>query len=67
MDTTTQLALRNQFQDCRFESLGSGWWDKKFRVLLAFEYFYRFGATQCSGQYWHNSTCCSGNKCTAGI
>jgi hypothetical protein len=49
---TTQLAKRSQFDECRFISYHYGWWDKKYRVLMLFEYFYRFGFTRCNGQYW---------------
>lgn len=48
------LALRSQFDHCRFESYSYGWWDKKYRVMMFFNHFYKgwLVDSQCNGQNW---------------
>lgn len=48
------LALRSQFDHCRFESYSYGWWDKKYRVMMFFNHFYKgwLMDSQCNGQNW---------------
>jgi hypothetical protein len=47
----SELALRTQFEGCRFTPYPYGWWDKKYRVMLLFTDFGK-GFTKCNGSYW---------------